>query len=236
MFFKTDNNNKWIVIGDVHGCLDELRELISIASNRFPDHRFVFSGDITDRGPNSLGVINLVRELNAICVMGNHDDKLARYLNGNKIEIKHGLQTTVDEINRVNPDKVDLYNFISSFPIYVILDNGNLVVSHAGIKNEMIGREDSKKNGWIKSFCLYGDVTGKYVDGLPERRDWAAERIVDEKSPLIVYGHCVQKELKIVNKTCCVDTGAMEGGSLSALVYPEMEFVSVAAKDIYYKR
>jgi predicted MPP superfamily phosphohydrolase len=234
MFYKNINYNKVIIISDVHGCLYELIDLISIATNNFPDHHFVFTGDLTDRGPNSLGVIEKVKELNAVCVMGNHDEKLIRYLKGNKIKIAHGLQTTVDEIEKSTIDKQYLCDFFSSFPIYVILDNGKLVVSHAGIKDWMIGKQDEKKHGLIQQTCLYGDIDGSVdANGKPIRKDWAVERNLVDESPFIVYGHCIQKELKIVNKTCCVDMGCCEGGSLSALVYPEMTFISVPAKDIY---
>src|SRR6516164_9026001 len=67
-----------IVIGDVHGCRDELHELLRVVGYRAPD-RLVFTGDLVDRGPDSVGVVRDVRKLGAVAVMGNHDEWYARY-------------------------------------------------------------------------------------------------------------------------------------------------------------
>lgn len=67
-----------IAIGDVHGCLDELDELLRIVSPT-SDDKLVFLGDLVDRGPDPVGVVRRVRELKAPCVLGNHEEKHLRY-------------------------------------------------------------------------------------------------------------------------------------------------------------
>lgn len=94
------------IIGDVHGCYDELVKLLKKLryeqKNKMWMHpagrKLVFLGDITDRGPASLKVIELVHSLYkdglAYYTPGNHCNKLYRYFLGNKVQVTHGLETT----------------------------------------------------------------------------------------------------------------------------------------------
>jgi len=108
-----------------------------------------------------------------------------------------------------------------------VLDQGKLVVAHAGLKEEFHGRESPQ----ILAFALYGDTTGEVdKDGLPIRRDWAAEYRGQSK---VVYGHTPVPAPVWVNETVDIDTGCVFGGMLTALRYPELEFVSVPAAKVY---
>ena len=104
-----------------------------------------------------------------------------------------------------------------------MLDRGKLVVAHAGLKQEMQGRG----SGGVREFCLYGESTGETDEfGLPVRLDWAAEY----RGPaMVVYGHTPVVEPRWLNNTVNIDTGCVFGGKLTALRYPEREFVSVPA-------
>lgn len=235
------------IIGDVHGCLDELEELfdklgyektdsIYIHSNgRMP----VFIGDISDRGPKSVEAIELMLDMvemnKAMFLPGNHCYKLARHLMGKNITMKFGVEVTLDELNSIDNTRREkletrFVNLVEESPYYLILDNGNLVISHAGIKERMIGREHRK----IRDFCFYGATTGKLDErGLPERIDWAAKY---KGKPLVVYGHTPVGKAEFYNNTINIDQGCVFGGKLTALRYPEMETVSVKAKKSYYCR
>ncbi|NRD78449.1 bis(5'-nucleosyl)-tetraphosphatase PrpE [Bacillus sp. BRMEA1] len=227
------------IIGDIHGCNREFQELTTkigyVWENGLPHHpenRVIgFVGDLTDRGPESLKVIEVVWELvfkqkNAYYAPGNHCNKLYRFFLGNKVQIAHGLETTVAEYESLEPEKRQLIRkkfmeLYESAPLYLVLDQQKLIIAHAGIKQELIG----KTNGKAKEFVLYGDITGeKHADGTPVRRDWA-KNYHGEAS--IVYGHTPVKEPRIINNTYNIDTGAVFGGNLTALRYPEMETVSV---------
>lgn len=227
------------IIGDIHGCYLEFEELSKKLgydwSNGLPVHpdgrHLAFVGDLTDRGPESLKTASLVWELamnqkSAFYVPGNHCNKLYRYLLGNKVQTTHGLETTVSEIMSLNSEQKKEFRgkFISlyeSAPLYHVLDHGRLVIAHAGIREDYIGENNSK----VKTFVLYGDITGKNnPDGTPVRRDWAKNY---HGKAIIVYGHTPVREPRILNKTYNIDTGAVFGGNLTALRYPEMELVSV---------
>ncbi|BDC49606.1 hypothetical protein F183_A19220 [Bryobacterales bacterium F-183] len=222
--------NSFDIIGDVHGCSDELEELLARLG---ADRKKVFVGDLVDRGPRVLDTVEIVRGMiaqgNAFCVQGNHDDKFARWLAGNRVTISHGLDTSIADVEqRLNQvEREGLRRFLASLPTHVILDDGKLVVAHAGIRQDMIGRSGEK----IRTFTLYGDVTGEKDEyGLPIRRDWAA-RYGGEAT--IVYGHTPIQTPAWKNRTINIDTGCVFGGALTALRYPEMELVSVPARRQY---
>lgn len=230
------------IIGDIHGCFDELLELIEALGYRrhgkqMLEHpakrKIVFLGDLTDRGPNSIAVISfvyhLVKQKFAYYTPGNHCNKLYRYLIGRNVKIANGLETTVAELQALHPHEyavirkqfIDLYE---KAPLYLQLDNNNLIVAHAGIKRKWIGKTSKK----IKTFVLYGDITGeKESDGRPIRRDWAKK---EKGEAWIVYGHTPTLTPRIINHTANIDTGCVFGGKLTAFRYPELSTFSVPSK------
>lgn len=241
------------IIGDIHGCFDETVELLdklgyqidseSLTGNTTaPDYGFnfrhpegrqvVFVGDLVDRGPASPAVLKLVMSMVqsgvAHCVPGNHDVKLQKYLKGRKVTLNHGLETTVEQL-AAEPDefKAEVREFIYGLISHLVFDEGKLVVSHAGIKEEMQGRG----SGAIRSFCLYGETTGEIDEfGLPVRHNWAAEY---RGAARVVYGHTPVPHAEWLNRTIDIDTGCVYGGKLTALRYPEETLVSVDARSVY---
>ena len=230
------------VIGDIHGCYDEFEKLTKKLGYHwdkgYPIHpegrKLAFVGDLTDRGPNSLKVIDVVSTLVkkgfAHYTPGNHCDKLYRFFLGRGVQQTHGLETTVAELKSLPKDEyasirtkyMELYE---NAPLYLVLDEKRLVIAHAGIRSDYIGRTDKK----VKTFVLYGDITGeKHDDGSPVRRDWA-KKYANEKS-FIVYGHTPVQEPRLINGTINIDTGCVFGGTLTAFRYPEKETVSVPSK------
>ncbi|WP_147533254.1 bis(5'-nucleosyl)-tetraphosphatase PrpE [Bacillus marasmi] len=228
------------IIGDIHGCYLDFKLLTEQlgydwTTEAIPVHpygrRLAFVGDLTDRGPESLKIIEIVWKLavekgNAYYVPGNHCNKLYRFFLGNKVQISHGLETTVAEFEALSKPEQDLIRkkFIELYekaPLYRQLDKGKLVIAHAGIRQDYIGKSGSK----VKTFVLYGDITGeKHPDGSPVRLDWAMHYT---GKTCIVYGHTPVQEVRIINNTYNIDTGAVFGGKLTALRYPEKEIVSV---------
>ena len=131
------------------------------------------------------------------------------------------------------PDEVarlfcnELADFLDGLVSHYVLDDGKLVVAHAGMKEEMQGRG----SGRVRDFALYGETTGETDEfGLPVRFDWAAEY---RGQAMVVYGHTPVPEPEWLNRTVNIDTGCVFGGRLTALRYPEKEFVSVPAARTY---
>lgn len=251
---RRQDHGPFDIIGDVHGCATELAELLerlgyaptpteehdALWGNvvyRHPEGRqAVFVGDLVDRGPRILDTVRLVRNMlragSALCVPGNHDMKLLRKLRGNQVQIAHGLANTLAEIDAL-PDDMrepfcrELSDMLDGLISHYVLDGGKLVVAHAGMKEEMQGRG----SGQVRDFALYGETTGETDEfGLPVRVNWAAEY---RGRAAVVYGHTPVPAAEWLNRTVNIDTGCVFGGKLTALRYPEKEFVAVAAQAIY---
>jgi polynucleotide kinase-phosphatase len=248
------NNKKHLsgpfdLIGDVHGCFDELQILLtdmgySIKEKPYNIQHYgyevtppigrtaIFLGDLVDRGPKVPEVLKLamsmVKNGSALCVPGNHDVKLLKRLNGGSTNDKHGILQSLEQLEKETPEFIsEVKSFLDSLISHYVLDAGKLVVCHAGIREEMHGRG----SGAIRAFCLYGETTGETDEyGLPVRYNWALEYT---GKAVVAYGHTPVLEAQWLNNTICLDTGCVFGGKLTAMRYPERQFVSVAAKEVY---
>jgi protein phosphatase len=230
------------VIGDVHGCRDELVELLRQLGYTVdgdsvtppPGRRAVFVGDYVDRGPDTPGVLRLVMGMaaagTALCLPGNHDNKLVRKLKGRDVRITHGLAETLAQLDAEPPEfREQVRDFLDGLVSHAVLDDGRLVVAHAGMKERYQGRA----SGRVRDFALYGETTGETDElGLPVRLDWAADYRGDAT---VVYGHTPNEDPTWVNRTINIDTGCVFGGRLTALRWPERELVSVPARETYYE-
>lgn len=233
------------VIGDVHGCADELYELLgslgyeidgvgldATIRKREDGRTVVFLGDVVDRGPrvaDALALaINSVRDGSALFVQGNHEAKLAKKLAGREVTVGFGLQQTLDELASAPPAFVeDVKRFLDERPTHYVLDRGRLVVAHAGLRQEMQGRASRA----VRDFALYGETHGETDEfGLPVRADWAANY---RGRAMVAYGHTPVERAEFRNETVCVDTGCVYGGALTALRWPERELRSVPARRQY---
>ena len=228
-------------IGDVHGCLTELKELLTTLGYAVNDalevtpplgRRAVFLGDLVDRGPDTPGVLRLVMGMvaagTALCVPGNHDEKLGRSLRGEKVKVAHGLERSLEQFEKEPPEfRRAVADFIRSLVSHYVLDDGRVVAAHAGMKEAFQGRA----SGRVRAFALYGETTGETdVFGLPVRLNWAAEY---RGRAVVVYGHTPVPQAEWLNHTIDIDTGCVFGGQLTALRYPELELVSVPAHEVY---
>jgi protein phosphatase len=243
---RRNEHGPFDVIGDVHGCMDELLELmaqlgyqVSRENDEFlvvpPEGRkLIFLGDLVDRGPAIADVLRLVMTMvaadQAICVPGNHDVKLMKALQGRSVQQTHGLAESLAKLDKETPEfRKQIAGFFDELVSHFVFDDGKLVVAHAGMKESMQGRGSGK----VREFALYGETTGETDEfGLPVRYNWASDY---RGKALMIYGHTPVPEPLWLNNTVNIDTGCVFGGRLTALRYPEREAVSVPAKAIYYE-
>lgn len=247
---RRDEHGPFDIIGDIHGCYDELTALLHKLGYQFAagdgesateircqhpqGRKAVFLGDLIDRGPKIVEVLRLVMAMvaqgSALCVPGNHEAKLLRKLRGKDVKPTHGLQATLDQLAATDAAfHRQVEQFIDGLVSHYVLDDGKLVVAHAGLKQTLQGRG----SGAVREFCLYGETTGETDEyGLPVRFDWASEY---RGRATVVYGHTPVPSPEWLNNTLCIDTGCVFGGSLTALRYPERELVQVEAARAYYE-
>ncbi|PJB36899.1 MAG: hypothetical protein CO108_22235 [Deltaproteobacteria bacterium CG_4_9_14_3_um_filter_63_12] len=234
------------IVGDVHGCFAELRALLDklgyVVSE--PDghyevvhpagRRLIFLGDLVDRGPQSDEVLRFVMDVvehsGALNIIGNHEVKLGKVLDGRKVVLKHGLDRTVEQLERTSEAFRDrVRDYLRDLISHYVLDGGDLVVAHAGLKASMHGRDSAA----VRSFCIYGETNGEVDElGLPIRGDWANRY---QGRATVVYGHTPMLEAEWFNNTICVDTGCVFGGKLTALRYPERTLVQVDAQKVWFE-
>jgi protein phosphatase len=243
------NNRKQLhgpfdIIGDIHGCFDETVELLQQLGYQITEdgdtyqvippegRQVIFLGDLVDRGPKIPQVLKLVMKMTAdgtaLCVPGNHDLKLVRALKGKQVQITHGLANSLTQLEAETDEfRLQVMTFLDELISHYVLDDGKLVVAHAGMKQEMQGRGSGK----VRDFALFGETTGETDEfGLPVRYDWASEY---RGSAMVVYGHTPVPNPEWLNRTINIDTGCVFGGRLTALRYPEKELVSVQARETY---
>jgi protein phosphatase len=248
---KRELTGPFDIIGDVHGCADELEILLGrlgyhvawspeLSVTRDHARMAVFVGDLVDRGPRSPDVVRIVRRMVedgiALCVKGNHEHKVIKWLIGKDVKRSHGLDLTIAQYEALwssgdapSEDRRSVKDWLDDLRSHLWLDGGRLCVAHAGIKAEMIGRA----SGAVREFTMYGETTGEIDEfGLPVRADWASHYRGD---CAVVYGHTPVLDAEWVNNTICIDTGCVFGGKLTALRWPERELVSIAAAKTYYE-
>jgi polynucleotide kinase-phosphatase len=245
---RRDLTGPFDIVGDVHGCASELRTLLTqlgwelsydeagraVGATHPEGRTALFVGDLVDRGPDTPGVLRLVMGMvaagTALSVSGNHEVKLVRALRGADVRVSHGLAESLAQLGSEPEEfRAAALAFMDGLISQFVLDGGQLVVAHAGLKEAYHGRS----SGRVRSFALYGDTTGETDEyGLPVRYPWARDY---RGQAIVVYGHTPAPEAEWVNNTICLDTGVVFGGKLTALRYPEREVVSVSAEQQWYE-
>lgn len=234
--------NQFDIIGDIHGCYKEFMMLLAkLGYEKQGDayfhpqgRRLISVGDVADKGLENMKCLefwmNQVSNGGGFWIHGNHCYKLYRYFSGKKVHISHGMENTVTEFQKMSEEK--RFEFKNRYVrcyesqcYYLLLDKQRLAVVHGGLLEESMG----KFNNHIKNGCLYGESTGKVEkSGKPERENWAMSY---RGQAFVVYGHTITEEPRIVNHTVDIDQGCVYGGKLTALRYPEMEFVQVTGEE-----
>lgn len=245
---KRNEHGPFDIIGDIHGCAGELETLLEKLDYNLVKNgtegsrsyevtppegrRAIFVGDLVDRGPRSPDVLRMVKSMveggTAFCVIGNHENKLIRKLNGRNVKLTYGLAETMEQFEQ-QPDGFaeEMRKWLDGLISHYVFEDGKLVIAHAGLTEELQNRASGK----VRSFAMYGDTTGETDEyGLPVRADWAADY---RGRATVVYGHTPTPHAEWINGTICIDTGCVFGGKLTALRWPEKEIVDVPAEQIW---
>jgi diadenosine tetraphosphatase ApaH/serine/threonine PP2A family protein phosphatase len=220
-----------IIIGDVHGCIDELKELLKTIGYH-PSHRLIFVGDIIDRGPDSAGCVKYIRELKAESVLGNHEHQhiqYRKYLCNEAPPLKF-KQAKIDTHHTLS--KEDIYWF-NSLPLQLTMENFTIV--HAGLEPKYSLNNQSENVMYVRSVNENGEMIDIH-DKYKSLHFWTDLH----KGNPVVFGHSVMSLDKpfIYNDCYAIDQGCVFGGKLTAMIISNgnIEFASVKSKQRYISK
>lgn len=203
-----------LVVGDVHGCLDELVELLDIAGWK-PGDRLVLAGDLVAKGPDSRGVVALARERGALAVLGNHDAHVLKARSGATLKGAHA--TVASQLTE--PD----WEYLERLPLWLDFAELNTLVVHAGLLPN-VPLDEQPRHLLLNLRSLDADGRGSTLvsGGTPWAERWPGPRFV-------VFGHDALRKLQRHPYALGLDTGCVYGGALSAVWLPERRVVQVKA-------
>lgn len=220
-----------LVIGDVHGCREELEALLATAEWS-PAKPLVFAGDLVAKGPDSPGVVALAREWGARAVLGNHDAHVLRARDVRAGKRPPGDRPLKPEHRRVleslSPED---FAYLDSLPLYLRLgperpgDPDTLVV-HAGFVPG-VPFDEQRPEDLMNLRSIRDDGTpSKKLDGRPWASVWSGpERVI--------FGHDAVRGLQLYPFATGLDTGCVYGKQLTGIILPERRLVSVPARRVY---
>lgn len=210
-----------ILIGDVHGCLDELESLLRACDVGGGDD-VVLVGDLVAKGPDSLGVIRLARERRLRAVLGNHDAHLLRVRHPEPDHPVKGEHRQIAEML----SEAD-WSWVEALPLTLALPEHGVRVVHAGFVPGLALDEQRREDLLnLRSITAEGLPSKRASEGAPWGSLWRGPEHV-------VFGHDALRGLQQHPFATGLDTGCVYGRHLTALLLPERRLVSVAARRVY---
>ncbi len=217
--------SRTVLIGDIHGCIDELQRLLETVAVT-PSDSVVLVGDLVAKGPDSRGVVHLARTRGFQAVLGNHDAHILKWrMQSRALAVAKQHTHHFDVAQSLSEDDVA---WLQALPVWLRLPTEEIptLVVHGGIVPG-IALEDQDRKLLINMRSVLADGTpSRRIDGTP----WAALWKGPEH---VVFGHDALRGLQQYPFATGLDTGCVYGGRLTALVLPERKLVSVAASRSY---
>ncbi len=202
---NTDQQEKYIAVGDIHGCYTQVKELLSICQNQYPAHKLIFLGDYIDRGHEAEKIIKHIRNMDAIFLMGNHEDMLIKSMRAVSDSKKKKLLTE----KKISWDS---YEWIA-LKLKLFFETENYFFSHAGLNPEKSLKQQTKRD------YLWTVYDGSYT------------KVTDK---IVVHGHTHRKIINLKENHIAIDTDCSVGGYLSGFVVPENKLIQSKTKSENY--
>jgi len=214
-----------LCIGDVHGCVDELQDLLRRCDYQ-PGDAIVFLGDLVAKGPDSCGVVQMAQELGALGVRGNHEYEVIRWHHALGSGMKPpAIGGEHYHLACALPPKA--MEWVKNCPWYIHSNHLQHTFVHAGmVAGLRLQRQNPRLMMNMRSVLPDGTVTAKHFSNWPWARLWGGPSTV-------VFGHDADRGLQFYDKAMGIDTGCVYGGRLTAYILPEKKLVSVGAKKQY---
>jgi predicted phosphodiesterase len=210
--------SRTIVVGDIHGCYDELEDLL--AEVEFgKDDRLISVGDLITKGPKSKEVLDrFMAEPRFSAVIGNHDLAIRRRWNGEKFKLKASQKPTHKQLKK---EKGRYLPFLNALPF--IIDLGTHLVVHAGLRPGVALHSQTTED--LTELRSLGPKR-EARNGTPWYEEYDGEKVV-------LFGHWPAAEPRRGRKAIGLDTGCVYGKKLTAYIVETGEFQTVPARDTY---
>ncbi|MGB8329350.1 MAG: metallophosphoesterase [Polyangiales bacterium] len=218
-------SHRTLIVGDVHGCREELEDLLEESGWEAGD-QLVFVGDLVAKGPDSLGVVRLVRELGAQATRGNHDQHCLKWWEAKRMgealpKLKPAHQRVADELEDED------WRWLAERPLWLDLPEHQALVVHAGLLPGVpLEAQDPRDLMNMRSIRDDGTASSSIEEGVPWAALWPGPR-------LVVFGHDAVRGLQNHPHAVGLDTGCVYGGWLSGLWLPGRDLVSVPSRGAY---
>jgi hypothetical protein len=206
-----------IVYGDIHGCFDEFVELRN-SLNLLRDDEEVCVGDIITKGKDSIKTLRYIQQNNIYSVLGNHEDKLLRYIEHSQNSENNPIILDEDESTIINDLNSDDIHFLKNLPLFI--RHESLTIVHGGLLNNLQLSNISKKDKGKLLRLRYIDQKGNFIPYGEEDENsqfWAD--LYDGNEGFVVYGHQTFKEANISPNSMGIDTGCVYGNKLTAVIF-----------------
>jgi diadenosine tetraphosphatase ApaH/serine/threonine PP2A family protein phosphatase len=207
-----------IVVGDIHGCFDELTDLLELIKLK-SDDRLIAVGDLVAKGPKNREVLDLfISDARFSSVVGNHDRIIRQKLRGEPVRLNRDQRTVLKQLG---PNRERYSEFLRALPFTI--DLGSHLVVHAGIRP-----------GVALDKQMASDMTEIRTMGAdpPKRRGvpWYA---VYRGPQRIIFGHWPSRQPRRATHAIGLDTGCVYGNTLTAFIVETGEFILTPARQKY---
>ena len=211
-------SGRTIVVGDIHGCFDELQDLLDLVQLK-PNDRVAAVGDLIVKGARSAEVLDLfIRDKRFLSVVGNHDRALRQSWRGASVRLTSAQRTTRLELS---PARERYHHYLESLPFHI--DLGSYLVVHAGVRPGLpLDRQSTS------------DLTELRTMGAnPSSRRGVPWYQVYNDRKIVLFGHWPALAPRRGPRAIGLDTGCVYGYHLTAYIIESNEFVSVPAHRTY---
>jgi bis(5'-nucleosyl)-tetraphosphatase (symmetrical) len=227
------SDKRFIVIGDIHGCFDELLELLDLVSFDRKKDIVCLVGDLVNKGPKSSEVVSFARKNGFLSVRGNHDEAcLVAIAKGKEIRDPSKIPERYQWLASLTEEDVQ---YLETLPYSISIPELGCIIVHAGmVPNVPLQEQDEFSLVTMRSLreCSSGGWIGSDSDTHPDDLPWAPMWA----GPAHAYfGHDAKKGLQQTRWATGLDTGCVYGNQLSAAILPGGEIVSVPAQKVYHK-
>jgi hypothetical protein len=218
-------STRTLIVGDVHGCREELEDLLEESGWEDGD-QLALVGDLVAKGPDSLGVVRLVRSLGGRVVRGNHDQHCLTWWDAKRAgkkppKLRPAHQKVVDELEDED------WEWLAALPLWLELPEHDALVVHAGLLPELpLEDQDPYDLMNMRSILKDGSASRSYEEGTPWAKRWPGPR-------LVVFGHDAVRGLQNRPHAIGLDTGCVYGGWLTGVWLPGRDLISVPARATY---